>query len=188
MAKKKITIPLKPAEPVAKHRELAHLEGDARKLYHIKKIFTRAGGEAATEALSDLLRDGPDPSEASAQATVSVHLMSDWIDHHETMSGRKAGALQEETHYLECLVKSAPYERADDLYRRLRAIASNPGDKRNPTPGECPFTYGVVKGNPEVLKRGNHYLLATFKNAISKIKRRLATESPKPRDNNHTKR
>jgi hypothetical protein len=87
MAKKKTIVPLKPAEPVAKHAEVAQLEGDARKLYHIKKVFTRAGPKAATEVLSELLRCGPDPSEASVQATVSVDLVTCWIDHHGAMLG-----------------------------------------------------------------------------------------------------
>jgi hypothetical protein len=58
---------------------VAQLEGDAQELYHIKKVFTRAGPEAATEVLSGLLRYGPDPSEASVQATVSVDLVTRWI-------------------------------------------------------------------------------------------------------------
>jgi len=99
---------------------------------------------------------------------------ADVVEHGKKFSGRKQGAYSPETIYLARLVNKYRHEPADDLYRTLRAIADNPGDKKNPTPGECPFTTDKRSLSAKLLKRGKHYPLGTFRNAVTNIKRRIA--------------
>jgi hypothetical protein len=103
-----------------------------------------------------------------------TRLALDATDRMRSFEGRKKGAYQPETEYLARICKKHPYERTDDLYRILRAIAGNPGDKKNPTPGNCPFTTNNSTMPPTLLKRGKPYRQGTFRNAITQIKRSIA--------------
>ncbi len=85
--------------------------------------------------------------------------------------GRKMGAREPETVYLARLIKKHHYEGADDLYRMLRVIAGTPGDKRNPTPGQCPFDADNRGVQPVLLKRGREFPIGTFRNRVSQIRK-----------------
>lgn len=175
MTAKKPT-PQAPAPTVAQDELLQGLELPIRELYYIQKVF-RDGGDVNAAIAGSLERGNPDPSDASMQASVGVTLLGADLDFGSTFRGRKPGARAPETLYIEALSDANPHEDAADLYRLLRAIASNPGDRRNPTPGECPFGYRHRGVQPELLKRDKAYPFSTFKNALSKIRSARAKDA-----------
>ena len=67
-------------------------------------------------------------------------------------------------------MKRYPHETADGLFRTLRAIVSNPGDGRNPTPDACPFEW---KYPSTILKRGKEFKRRSFRNLITEINKRI---------------
>jgi hypothetical protein len=82
----------RPAPPVSKHERVRGIERDARVTYHIKKVFISEGKEAALDALRVLMPPDDDPANASAQASVSVSFIDEWITRDEsTQAGRSDG-------------------------------------------------------------------------------------------------
>ncbi|HEY3179002.1 MAG TPA: hypothetical protein VGL25_08990 [Casimicrobiaceae bacterium] len=80
------------APAVSRRYEARQLEESARELFAIKKIFLSDGRDAAARALETLTLDGPDPSDASAQAFVSVSAVEAWGDSWDTsQAGRRKG-------------------------------------------------------------------------------------------------
>ena len=173
MAKKRTPDPLKSAQPTATHEPLAQLEGSARELYFLKKKFIREGPAAASEELRNLVSESPDPSDSSAVASGSISLITSWLDFGDSFKGRKHGALQPETIYIEALMAAFPRDDGGSLWHKLRRFAENPDNTNNPTPGSCPFARGFDKhGRMILLKRGKPYKEGAFKTTLTGIRKR----------------
>ena len=172
MVKKKAVPPQKPSSPLSKHAELRRLEEDARELYYIKKRFI-SDPKAGVSVLSELIDKGPDPSDASLSASTNATILTAWLDHGDAFKGRKFGARQSETIYIEELMDAFPHDDSGSLWYKLRKFVENPDDANNPTPGACPFVRSFDKrGRMILLKRGNPYKEGAFKTTLTSIRKR----------------
>jgi len=161
------------ARGVAEAEPLLTIEEPARALFHIHKIFLREGRDAAAEALPDLLREHPDPSEASMAAIADVRLIEASLSFAAGFkTGRKPHSLTAETRYIRSLCDAHPNENATGLWMKLRIAAQDEIEG-------CPFRFShdakgrsiVVNSNDRELKRKN------FDNRVSEY-RILRRKSP----------